>query len=745
MTTITEIVAGKVTNNGINDKSIPDYNVIYPVYPLHCPVITVVTPKGELASEKGTQWINTADFTQMFGDIFDYKTPFYNPSSLLVQQLGRGAQSVIGVRRVSANNELARVAMSAFVQKFTVVDYERDTSGQFKRDKNGERIPTGKTFEGINVVVRPDPMAKTVGYGELVHRTIPGSTDAGDLPGTDYGNLGIPESGQMRAALVGDLVAERDTEVYPLFELPAGVGDAYNASGLNMGVANNPTNWRSIADFVKATAVFPYDLKMFTDLVGGTRRYAKTIEKRENAKFTLFDTELNNTKYSLKQAVGSFTNTNGNRKVIPRPMPFKEAYVYASEIEALAQLMYVVEKPVNDSLVEVGQADYRQMNPLTCTNHNGAPYYAISTDNTALWDLSAAVKAEGGISPFKTKEGKYLEGVPTVTLIDPFNLLKDVVQPITAEQAWSTVNKLMVNDLTEYVGGIETKNYTRNRQSVFWDVGYVKEVKDLAAQLLGTRKDIFVFADATVWAPGKGNNLGEVYSRFASLTAGLRLTPESEKWGTPTVRASVNLIEAKLTNETTGDYFSGNLDLAYFFARFAGNSDGTVIAANSPDHGDNRILTTMHTPNIEFEEDEVAADDFANGGITLRPYDVEQLFRPALITVYNNEDSVLKDTVTAFLCVCIHKILQDEWNVVCGDTTIPASSYTSLVKDGAERKCRDRLGGIVRNIVVETSYDEGQRGNRGVMNAIAHAWFNKGKYMMNLDLFAYNEQDQAAA
>lgn len=747
MTIFNQIVPGKVNNRGINDKSIPEYTVAYPVYPLHCPVISLVTPKGELASEKGTQWINVTDFPRIFGDVLDHKKPFYNPSALLVSQLARGAQSVIGVRRLSANNELARVAISAFVQKVTVTDYERDFGGQFKRDADGEKIPTGKTYEGINVVLRPDPMAKTVGYGKLPHRTIPGNAASGDLPGTDYGQLNIdtPEGGMMRMAIAGDLVADRDTEVYPLFEFAAGVGDAYNASGLNMGVNNDALNWRAIAAFVKATGVFPFDLKMFIDQTTGGRTYAKTIERRETAQFTLFDTELNDTQYSVKRSVGMFTNTNANRKSIATPAPFKDAFVYGSEIDALCQLMYVVEQPVNGTLVEVGERFYQQMNPLTCTNHNGSPYFAISTDDTTMWDLSGAVKAEGGISPFYTKEDKLMDGITPETVVDPFNLLAGVKMPISANQAWETVNKLMVADLTAYVEGSEVKNYTRNRQSVFWDVGYTKEVKDVAAQLLSTRKDVFVFSDATVWTPGKANDMGSIYSRFAALTAALRMHPESEQWGTPTVRASINLIEAKLTNEKTAGFFSGNLDLALIFAEFAGNANGNIIAANSPDHGDNRILRSMHTPNIEFEEDIVGNDNFENGGITLRPYDVEQLFRPALVTVYRNVDSVLKDAVTAFLCICIEKICQDEWNTVCGDTSISASAYAANVKDGAERKCRDRLGGLVRNIVVDTSYDEGQPGGRAIMNCVAHAWFNKGKYMMNLDLFAYNEQDLATA
>lgn len=723
MTIFNQIVPGKVNNRGIKDNSIPDYAVAYPVYPLHAPVISIVTPKGELAAEKGTQWISTKDFVQMFGDVLDHKTPYYNPTSLLIQQLGRGAQSVIGVRRLSANNVVSRIAISAFVQQVEVQDYERDLSGQFKRDPaTGLKIPVvGKTYQGLKVVLRPDPAAATKAFGKLEHRTIPGTPADGETPA-------VPA-----------------TEVYPMFELPAGVGDAYNNGGVNLGVSNTPLSWKSISAFVRSTGVFPFDMRMFSDSANGARTYAKTDAKKETAQFTLFPAEADGVQYSLKRAVGAFTKTNANRKVVPTPAPFKDAFVYAEEIDTVCQLMYIVEKDVNDSLVEVGQRPYQQMNPFTATNHVGAPYFAIQTDDATLWDLSGAVKAQYGVNPFYLADGSIPDYVTEVVPNDPFGLLAGVKFPLTNGQAWEITNKLMADDLQTYVNGSEIKNYTRNRQSVFWDVGYTKEVKDIAAQLLGQRKDVFVFEDATVWTPGQANDLSTIYSRAAALVASLRLTPESEQWGTPTVRASINLIEAKLINEVTGDFFSGNLDLAYAFALFAGNNSGIIVASNSPDHGDNRILRTMHSPNIEFEEDEVGNDNFENGSITLRPYDVEQLFRPALVTVYNNADSVLKDAVTAFLCVCAEKIMQDEWNTVCGDTSISAANYAALVKDGGERKLRDRLGGLVKNITVVTSYDETAPGGRAVMNAVVNAYFNKGKYMMNLDLYAYNEQDAVAS
>jgi len=722
MTTVnSSIIPGKVNNNGINDMSIPSRTTAAPPSPLHNPVLTLVTPKGELAEDVGTVWINVSEIVPRFGNVLDPQSPYYNPTALLISQLSAGGQASVGIRRVSANKEVSRTAMSAFLQKHEVPVYERDAAGNFVYDGNGDKIPTGETITvGASLVIKPDPEAKNKRPGQLVRRTI----------------AAIPANGETAAV--------PETYVFPMFEGICGVGEEYNRGGMNMGINSDPMSQRNIAAFVRKTGVYPFQLRTFTENALGIRTYTKTADRREVVDFTLFETTYNNTDFSIARGFGEFTGTNANRKVTPRPAPYNSVHVYKENIDVLMQTLYAIEKPHNDTLLEVGSLHYQQMNPFTLTNHNGIPYHAIvSGDPGVVWDMSGAVRATGGVLPFYQANGQLPDYVDEIVVDDPFGVLAGVRFPISPAQAWQASNHMVKSDMQAYLDGAETKNYTKNRQSFWWDVGYSMEVKELALQLLASRKDIIVMLDATVWKPGETNTLGEIYSRATSLVTQARLYPESEKWGTASCRCAINLIEAKLTDEKTGDYFSMNLDLAYAFALFAGNNAGVVRAAFNPDSDDNRNLRTMHSPNIEFEDDPIAANNFDIGALTLRPNDTGGLFRPALITVYSDPDSVLKDLVSVFMCVCIEKIAQDEWNYLTGSTNKSSTTYAADYKDGVERKCRDRLGGVVRQVVVDASFAEGTVGSRAVMNSIGHAWFNKAKYMMNLDLFAYNEQDLA--
>lgn len=724
MTALTSIIPGKVDNRGINDVSIPEYTPAQTTRPLHAPVVHGVFPKGQLADVNGIVWINTNQFSAVFGDIFDPASPYYNPNSLLIQALVAGGQASIGVRRLSANKKVARTALSAFVKKVTVQDYQRDMSGKFVRDANGDLIPNvGVTYEGVEIEIKTDPEAATKGVGELGRRKIAGTPPVGEDPGTP------------------------DVEVFPMIDGIGGIGDIYNRGGMNFGVSPSSYQFGEIADFVKATGVYPFSMREFTDTDKGRRTYAKTTRGREMVEATLFDALYQGTRFSLKRAFGEFTGTNVNRKVVPAPAPYSGVHVYQESITALCQALYAIEVAVADNnLVEVNVQPYRQMNPFTCVDHNGAPYYAIQTPDTVSWDMTMAVKITGGISPFFDDTGKLPDYVTPTPVDDPFGVLTGMEFPITRDEAWQVNNTLIASDLENYVTSIEQSNYTRNRQSVFWDIGYSQDVKDQAVRLLGSRKDVMVVADATVWRPGKANNLNQIYARSAQLNSQVRMFPESEFWGTPACRASINLIEAYVIDEPLGEVYSANIDLAYAYALFAGNASGIIVPSASPSHADNRILRRMHTPNIEFEGDVQSAENFNRGCITLRPYDAgDRLFRPALVTVTENPDSVLKDQVTTFLCICIEKICQDEWNRVCGDTNLSAANYVSVFKDSAERKCRDALGALARSIRVEPSYSEGTVGSKAIMNTRVHAYFNKGKYQMTLDLFAHNEEELANA
>lgn len=704
----TNIVPGQVRNQGIGDDSRPVVVPQLATYPCNFPVISMVTPKGPL----GQKYINTRDHGDIYGDVQDVDGPYYNPIAALIHSLSSGGQASFGQRRLTANKEIARVAIGVKVTKGKVQQYKRDDAQQFILDEAGKRVPvTDGTTEYDGLKIEHVLMDTT----DLAYKGLK------PVEGT-----GATE--------------EENFTIYPLYELPAGIGDLYNRMGHYAGV-NPSADFQQIASFVSEFGVFPFTIKLYEKSVYGTPVMAKTLINTEEAPFTLFDLRANGVRYSMKEAIGAYTGATANRPITPRPAPFYEAHVYNDSIETLAKLMLgVEEKAMPDNLVYLeGVKPYKQMNPLTAVTHEGIPYYAIEiATESRLFNMGAQLDAKGGISPFLTKEYQVPEGV---TLSREYNLnpANGPVEELNRKDAWAVTQALYLADLMEYRKSLEITDWTRNRQSIIFDVGFNSDIVDELIQLLAARKDhVAVFASAE-WL--KNATIQEHYSRQTYITNRLRLIPESEKYGTPACRAMIAMWEMNKINEESSEAFSHVLDIAYHMALLGGNAQGQLIKANSPDHADNRILSTMFNPTVDIEADPVAAANFDNGACTLRPYNQEQLYRPALPTVYPHSDSVLKDWTTVFTSVCVEKIIQDTWTLVSGDTTITSEEYAAIVKDRAETECRERLGTMYEDLVVEPTYNEGGPDSRSVLYVTGYVAFRKGKYMMDMSLVARNEQD----
>lgn len=709
-----KVVPGKAENYGMGDRSGTVTAPTMPSSPAHYTVLSLPTPKGEL----GMKFIDLGDLTSLYGDVTDVNTPYYNAISALIQMMSDGGQSTVGIRRVTANTVIARVAVAvAVTPNAKVPQYMRNTDGTYQIDQNGARIPDAdKTIAGYD--------------WEVV------LIDMADATTGEYGALKI---------VTVDVSEGVKKTIYPLFELPAGIGDAYNRMGFQAG-HDASTDWSSIASFVETYGVMPFGIKMYEKTKTGVPVYAQTQDTSAlQTDFTLFNMrDENNLRYSLSQAVGAFTGNNVNRPHVVAAAPFYEAKVYQANIETVCRLLYQAEAAVEDSelVIVEGVQPFYQMNPLSLVNHKNIPYYAVNDQSkVSYFNLSTYMDAAGGISPFLTKDLKTPVPVAGTYEFDPAKN-HGVSDSLNTEDAWTVTQALILPDILTYASSLETQDYTRNRQSMIWDVGYDSDIKDALIALWNSRKDICLVMHAGYWL--KQTTQAQRYSLMESLTTKLRLYPESARYGTPAARAMVNLWDGKIINEATGLDFPLTLDLAYVFAQFGGASTGVVAAVNSPDHGGNRVLTKMYDPTVEFEADNPASNNFNEGALSVRPYNESEFYRPALPTVYGKTEPVLKDFMTVFTAVCIEKILQDTWNLVSGDTTITAETYLATVKDEAEAECRRRLGSMFTRLNIETFYDETSPNSRSVMRATAHVWFRKGKYMMDMDLLAYNEQDDTS-
>lgn len=723
-----KLVPGKVDNEGIVSRENITPFVAAVSSPAHFPDFACVTPRGKVKRDT----VSMSAFTQLFGDITDSNTPFYNPVAVAIQVLGQAGQGSFSFRRLVGNEVQARVIMGVVLfENQDVPNYERDANGGYVFDEAGKPKVHESTPTVKGVVAHPAKLA--------VH------------PDAAIGEAKVVEVTANPDGMAADGAKGK---FYPMFELVSGIGDDYNR--MYAAIGHRPSaDWYEISAFVTTYGSFPFTLNVGQRLDNGLRVPAVTVGGSPDTTLTLFDTVgANNVRYGIQTSLDHYTGRDVNRPVIDRPAPFEESFVYGRNIDAVCQILFAAEYTAGTSIApDVASNKLPQraiMNPLTFVDHNGNPYVHVvfggQADFTGSPDLSVSrvslnhyFQAAGGIDPFADATGKYPDAPKS------WNVQRDgewVVETgtdllVTHKQYWEMNQILLEAWLTSYHGSLDTKDVIRNRTSFMWDVGYNGAIKNLLISFLARRKDIIVVPCATEYLVKKTQD--QLYSTREALHARIAMIPESETFQSHACRSAINLWDGKVINEPTFGHFSLNMDNMFAFAIAGGGADGKVYANLMPDNEGNRTLRVMHEPFVQFEDDDPAANNLIQGSITVTPLNTTQFCRPALPTVYSETESVLKDLANVWTCICVEKILQDLWITISGNTQLSREGYIARMKDGAEARIRENLGAVISAYSVEPSFREDRPNSKSTMYTKTHLWFRKGVYMMNSVLEVRNE------
>lgn len=736
METLSKVIPGKVINNGIVSRETFASTAPIISSPAHFPDYAAVTPKG--STKHGT--VAMGSFTDKFGDTTDAFGMYYNPVTYAIQCLGKAGQASFGFKRLTNNQVKSRVIMGVAIFAGDVPNYVRDSlTGDYSTDEAGDPLV--------------DQDAPTLANGRWVCPAVLKST--GDVGSAKVFELTSDET-------TPDIPVGTAGKFYPLQELISGIGDYYNSSYATFGHATL-TDWNEVTRFIEANGAFPFVMNIGTITTSGLRVPTATVNGVPDTTFTMFDVVTEDkVRYNLKAAVDAYTGNNVNRQVETVDAPFSEVYQYAANIAAVAKELYDAEYTGTNEVPPVVRSKrlpkHAIMNMWDLVNHAGVPYkYVVFGGNIKVQtaantltgtrvSLNHYMQSNGGINPFADVDGKYpakpvkwdsaVNGEWIVDNSDP-----DVV--LSHAQCWEMNQILLEAWLMEYKASLAFKDVIRNRVSFMWDVGYKQSIKDLLISFMSARKDFLVIPCATEYLRTKTQD--EIYSTATMLNTRISMIPESEVYKSHACRAAINLWDARYIDELTWNRFSLNIDLMYAFAMAGGGEDGKIFAAQMPDHEGNRILRIAHDPLVQFEADDPAANNLTNGNITVTPITESQYCRPALPTVYDNINSVLKDLTNVWKCVCVEKVLQDQWILISGDTQLGKEGYLARVKDESEAIIRNRFGSVISNWEVVTAFKEASPTSKSVMYATTKLWLGKGVYMMDSVLEAYNEDSLAAS
>lgn len=217
--------------------------------------------------------------------------------------------------------------------------------------------------------------------------------------------------------------------------------------------------------------------------------------------------------------------------------------------------------------------------------------------------------------------------------------------------------------------------------STIWDSGFISETKLALKNFLNYRKDIWiaaaVFSQYKYIQDPDGNyafvdqdKLGNqetisMGSYYRSVFMGI---PESNDYGTPTVRATLVCQDGVNRNSRYRKRQSLNVDLFEKVSRYCGSGTGRWVSKYSFDQDPLNVVSNWQDISMEYISPSVTDNAWDAGLIYVQSRDPTNVFYPSYQTVYPDDTSVLNNIFTMMACCWITKNHHSAWTTVTGDS-----------------------------------------------------------------------------
>jgi hypothetical protein len=403
-----------------------------------------------------------------------------------------------------------------------------------------------------------------------------------------------------------------------------------------------------------------------------------------------------------------YENNDPSSGFIPRFGPFRGLYFYQDNIEEILELLAVAETDAGQTVPHK-----HMLNILDCLDLNGNDHYAfkLATDSLDM-NSSTTHYAVGGT------DGTLGEANMN-TLVENECL-----------NNWQNINYPLLDS-------------ARYPLSVVYDTGFSLDTKKAVITLLGQRKDISVACcSQDILAPV--NSISEETSVATALRAFARLIPESTIWGTPVCRMT-------LIGHTGKKNFSRYkydvpliMELIEKRSKYMGAGTGKMKTRFAYDIYPTNRVESMTKINHPWKPDLTRSRDWELGLNWVQYADRQELFFPAIQTIYDDDTSVLNSDINMLIAVDVVKQSEEVWRRMTGNT-----SYTN---EQFIERCNAELLKLVegrydnRVTIVPTTYfteaDEA-RGYSWTMDIVVY--MNNMKTVGTMNIITRRSSDLTAA
>lgn len=631
---------------GTQDLSMRALPAVPEDLPTHLPKIYIYAERGPL----DPQLVVGSSRSEMYGEnSFDLRMPWATHATVLTNLINAQGNSQM-IQRVKPQdappNANIRIYLDVLATK--VADYERNFDGTIKVDVAGLPVPTGTKIDGYSVKWVTAHIAR-------------------DVDNNDMFGLGNPIPGDQT-----DTVTSTQSTRYPIMDLEIANFGAYgNNIGLRMWAPTTKSSMPIDDRVISSTnRVYPFRMAcvsrpnaITTPTITETlyaEQFVNVVFKKDvidkNTDALLYVGDV------FVQAWQELTNPTAPIKY----GPFGRMKLYQDEVDMLLNLFYTAEKPYIDGFSDfTGETDemYR-FNLISGTSSSAVPYHSYQvisgTADSVRFSENTTVYATGG-------------GDGTMN-----------------ETAFGTLVENLVHDYANENNVLQ--DTARYPESIIYDSGFPLATKYALCSFIAVRKDTAVVL-STHDVNGPTLSASQESSLAIALRTRLQMYPESEYFGTPTMRGMIIGRSGTMLNTQYRKKLPLTMEIAVKAAKYMGAGNGKWRAGANFDQAPANGVNMFIDVNVTFTPATVRNKDWSNGLNWVESYQRRSLYFPALKTVYDNDTSVLNSFFTMMACVELEKVGLRTHRRFSGESSLTNAQLIERVNAFVIENTTDRFDG----------------------------------------------------
>lgn len=682
---------------GVQDLSTRVVDPEAEALPTHLPKVYIYAEKGPASP----QLVSGATRTNVYGtNTFDIRKPYANHQTVLSNLLSSVGNAQMIERIIPEDaGPRSNFLLSLDVLETEVEQFQRNSDGTLVLDLiDGSPIPVvpAATLPGFKakwVITRITKKEDEVKFGVV-----------SNTPGDQVSSGGSPAQSVR----------------YPILQFWASSpGAAFNNSAIRLWAPLETSPIPVNSKALSAMNLYPMRLAVMRRLTEtDTVRPVETQFAEQYIDFTFKPEVINpltDGRYSLQDIfLKSYQNLENNGFPIEYG-DFGGVKVYDANVQELVKMFYDAEIPHRTAHSDFSSTpkdgEEWLFNFVSGMSSKGEPYYTFALDGNAANAIrltdSTTLFAGGGADGTMSDE-----------------LFAQAVSSAVAQYA--NPNS-------------QLQDTAVNVESIIYDTGFPLSTKRELCKFISERKDTFVVL-STYDVNGGEMTASEEHSVATALKTYLQMYPESDYFGTSTMRGLIMGRYGVLTNSQYKKKLPVSLELAVKAARMMGSSDGKWREGNVFDRAPNNEVTMFEKVNVTFTPAAVRNKDWTLGLNWVQSFSRRELFFPALKTVYDEDTSVLNSFFVAMACVELQKVGERVWREFTGSVRLTNAQLVDRVNAAVENKTIGRFCDMFK--VVPAAYHSAADEQRGYSWTLPiKLYANNMATVMTLDIQAYRMSD----